>query len=77
MQRRTVVWLALAAGGAWQPVGQTPLHADSPDYAGSDPVEPAVPSMLGWKTLSGRIAANPNRIIAATYARGVWAHTLK
>src|SRR5438132_242904 len=25
-------------GNAWQPIGQTPLHADSPDYAGSDPV---------------------------------------
>src|SRR5919197_739363 len=44
-------------GNAWQPVGSTPLHADSPDYAGSDPVVTAGPSLLGWKGLSGRITA--------------------
>src|SRR3954468_5660424 len=35
--------------GSWSPVGQSPLHADSPDYAGSDPVLTSGPSQLGWK----------------------------
>src|SRR5206468_5788403 len=58
------------SGGAWAPIGSTPLHADSPDYAGSDPVLNSGPSRLGWKGLSGRITAfaydpaNPNRVFA-------------
>src|SRR5919198_2598591 len=68
-------------GNAWQPIGQTPLHADSPDYAGSDPVVTAGPSLLGWKGLSGRITAftsdpaNANRIFAAPATGGVWEST--
>src|SRR5205807_8471251 len=30
--------------GSWQPIGSTPLHADSPDYAGTDPLFGAGPS---------------------------------
>src|SRR5581483_11355733 len=68
-------------GGSWQAIGQTPLHADSPDYAGSDPVLTAGPSLLGWKGLSGRITAfavdpaNPNRIFAAPATGGIWEST--
>jgi len=68
-------------GNAWQPVGQTPLHADSPDYAGSDPVVTAGPSMLGWKGLSGRITAfasdpgNPSHVFAAPATGGLWEST--
>jgi hypothetical protein len=68
-------------GNAWQPVGQTPLHADSPDYAGSDPVVTAGPSMLGWKTLSGRITAfasdpaNASHVFAAPATGGLWEST--
>src|SRR5215216_1359123 len=68
-------------GGAWQPLGQGPLHADSPDYAGSDPVLTAGPSQLGWKNLSGRITAfaydpkNANRLFAAPATGGVWEST--
>ena len=36
------------SGGAWSPIGQTPLYANSPDYAGSDPVVNSGPSRLGW-----------------------------
>src|SRR5436309_1913768 len=59
------------SGGSWSPIGQTPLHADSPDYAGTDPVVNSGPSMLGWKSLSGRVTAfafdpaNLSRIFAA------------
>ena len=66
--------------GSWSPVGQTPLHADSPDYAGTDPVNSG-PSQLGWKGLSGRMTAfaydpgNPNRIFAAPATGGVWEST--
>src|SRR5919202_2099567 len=68
-------------GSAWQPIGQTPLHADSPDYAGSDPVVTAGPSLLGWKTLSGRITAfasdpaNPSHVFAAPATGGLWEST--
>ncbi len=67
-------------GGTWSPVGQTPLHADSPDYAGTDPVNSG-PSRLGWKGLSGRVTAfafdpgNPNRVFAAPATGGVWEST--
>src|SRR5437588_7211705 len=68
-------------GNAWQSVGQTPLHADSPDYAGSDPVVTAGPGMLGWKGLSGRITAfasdpgNPSHVFAAPATGGLWEST--
>src|SRR3954471_12421576 len=68
-------------GGAWAPIGSTPLHADSPDYAGTDPVLNTGPSQLGWKGLSGRITAftydpaNPSRIFAAPATGGVWEST--
>ena len=68
-------------GGAWQPVGQTPLHADSPDYAGSDPILNAGPSRLGWSKLSGRITAfatdptNTSRVFAAPATGGIWETT--
>lgn len=66
--------------GTWTPIGQTPLHADSPDYAGSDPVNSG-PSRLGWKGLSGRVTAfaydpaNPNRVFAAPATGGIWEST--
>ena len=65
----------------WQPIGSTPLHADSPDYAGTDPALGSGPSMLGWHTLSGRITAwandpaNAGRIFAAPATGGVWEST--
>ena len=68
-------------GNAWQPVGSTPLHADSPDYAGSDPILNSGPSRLGWSKLSGRITAfandpvNPSRIFAAPATGGIWETT--
>lgn len=64
--------------GAWDPIGSTPLHADSPDYAGTDPVFGAGVSQLGWHTLSGRITAwtydpaKSGRIFAAPATGGVW-----
>jgi hypothetical protein len=69
------------SGGSWQAVGKTPLHADSPDYAGTDPVLNSGPSLLGWKGLSGRITAfaydpgNASRIFAAPATGGVWEST--
>ncbi|HET7450138.1 MAG TPA: hypothetical protein VFJ78_06035 [Gaiellaceae bacterium] len=66
------------AGGSWSPIGNTPLHADSPEYAGIDPVLTAGPSRLGWRSLSGRITAftydpsNPSRIFAAPATGGIW-----
>jgi hypothetical protein len=68
-------------GGSWSPIGKTPLHADSPEYAGTDPVVNSGPSMLGWKNLSGRITAfasdtgNPNRVFAAPATGGIWEST--
>src|SRR5919197_6062775 len=68
-------------GNAWQPVGSTPLHADSPDYAGSDALLNAGPSRLGWSKLSGRITAfasdpaNTSRIFAAPATGGIWETT--
>ena len=68
-----------AAG--WTPIGSTPLHADSPDYAGTDPLLGAGVSQLGWHTLSGRITAwasdpkTPGRIFAAPATGGVWEST--
>src|SRR5919198_2499467 len=65
----------------WAPIGNTPLYADSPDYAGSDPVLNAGPSLLGWHNLSGRITAlaydpsTANRIFAAPATGGVWEST--
>src|SRR5436190_13566450 len=38
-------------GTSWQPVGNPPLYANSPDYAGSDPYNSG-PSRLGWGNLS-------------------------
>jgi hypothetical protein len=64
--------------GTWTPTGSTPLHADSPDYAGSDPALNSGPSLLGWHTLSGRISAwasdpkTAGRIFAAPATGGVW-----
>ena len=69
------------SGGAWSPIGQTPLHADSPDYAGTDPIVNTGPSQLGWKSLSGRVTAfaydpgNPNRVFAAPATGGIWEST--
>lgn len=68
------------SGGAWAPIGNTPLRADSPDYAGTDPVNSG-PSRLGWKGISGRITAfasdpaNANRIFAAPATGGIWEST--
>src|SRR6266576_3934658 len=45
------------SGGSWAAIGNTPLYANSPDYAGADPVLTAGPSRLGWVGLSGRITA--------------------
>jgi hypothetical protein len=67
-------------GNSWQPIGNTPLYANSADYAGSDPVNSG-PSRLGWGNLSGRITAfaadpaNSNRIFAAPATGGVWEST--
>jgi hypothetical protein len=69
------------SGGSWAAIGNSPLYANSPDYAGSDPVLTAGPSRLGWVGLSGRITAfasdpaNPNRILAAPATGGVWEST--
>jgi hypothetical protein len=69
------------SAGTWTPVGATPLHADSPDYTGIDPVLTAGPSRLGWSNLSGRITAfandpaNANRIFAAPATGGLWEST--
>jgi hypothetical protein len=69
------------SGGSWAAIGSSPLYANSPDYAGSDPVLTAGPSRLGWGGLSGRITAfasdpgNPNRIFAAPATGGVWEST--
>src|SRR3954454_5827887 len=46
-----------ASLGTWSPIGSTPLHADSPDYAGTDPLLGVGVSQLGWHTLSGRVGA--------------------
>ncbi|HEY6961109.1 MAG TPA: hypothetical protein VI408_04385 [Gaiellaceae bacterium] len=68
-------------GGTWAPIGSTPLHADSPEYAGTDPILNTGPSQLGWKGLSGRVTAftydpaNPNRIFAAPATGGIWEST--
>jgi hypothetical protein len=64
--------------GSWSPIGSTPLHADSPDYAGTDPLFGAGVSQLGWRTLSGRITAwtydpsTSGRVFAAPATGGVW-----
>jgi hypothetical protein len=69
------------SGGSWAAIGKTPLYANSPDYAGADPVLTAGPSRLGWVGLSGRITAfasdpsSPNRIFAAPATGGVWEST--
>ncbi|MCW2964662.1 MAG: hypothetical protein JWO17_1914 [Actinomycetia bacterium] len=68
------------SGGSWSAIGNSPLYANSPDYAGSDPVNSG-PSRLGWVGLSGRITAfasdpaNANRIFAAPATGGVWEST--
>jgi len=68
-------------GNAWQPIGNTPLWANSPDYAGANAVNSG-PSMLGWGNLSGRITAfasdprNANRVFAAPATGGVWESTV-
>ncbi len=65
-------------GDAWQPVGSSPLYADSPDYAGGDPVVTSGPSLLGWSKLSGRISGlaydpgKAGRVFAAPAAGGIW-----
>ena len=70
-----------ASLGTWSPIGSTPLHADSPDYAGTDPLLGAGVSQLGWHTLSGRITAwtydpsTSGRIFAAPATGGVWEST--
>ena len=67
--------------GSWAPIGQSPLHADSPDYAGTDPVLHSGPSQLGWKGISGRVTAftydpaNPSRVFAAPATGGIWEST--
>ena len=67
--------------GTWSPIGSTPLHADSPDYAGTDPLLGAGVSQLGWHTLSGRITAwtydpsTSGRVFAAPATGGVWEST--
>jgi hypothetical protein len=69
------------SGGSWSAIGNTPLYANSPDYAGSDPVVNSGPSRLGWVGLSGRITAfasdpsTPDRIFAAPATGGVWEST--
>jgi hypothetical protein len=68
-------------GGAWQQVGSSPLHADSPDYAGPDATFGSGPSRLGWHGLAGRATAlafdpaHPGRILASAAAGGVWEST--
>ena len=70
-----------ASLGTWSPIGSTPLHADSPDYAGTDPLLGAGVSQLGWHTLSGRITAwtydpsTSGRVFAAPATGGVWEST--
>jgi hypothetical protein len=70
-----------ASLGTWSPIGSTPLHADAPDYAGTDPLLGAGVSQLGWHTLSGRITAwtydpsTSGRIFAAPATGGVWEST--
>ena len=67
--------------GTWAPLGSTPLYANSPDYAGTDPVLNSGVSRLGWVKLSGRITAftydprNTSRIFAAPATGGVWETT--
>ena len=69
------------SGGSWAAIGNTPLYANSPDYAGADPILTAGPSRLGWVGLSGRITAfasdpsSPNRVFAAPATGGVWEST--
>jgi photosystem II stability/assembly factor-like uncharacterized protein len=69
-----------STGGSWAPIGNTPLYANSPDYAGPDPVNSG-PSRLGWVGLSGRITAfandpgNASRIFAAPATGGIWEST--
>ena len=64
-------------GSSWQPIGSTPLWANSPQYAGQNAVNSG-PSALGWGGLSGRITAfaydpaNSKRIFAAPATGGVW-----
>jgi hypothetical protein len=68
-------------GNNWQPIGNTPLWANSPDYAGQNAYFSG-PSMLGWGGLSGRVTAftydprNTNRIFAAPATGGVWESTV-
>jgi hypothetical protein len=67
--------------GTWTAIGSTPLHADSSEYAGTDPLLNSGPSLLGWKGLSGRVTAfafdptNPNRVFAAPATGGIWEST--
>src|SRR5262249_11171970 len=67
-------------GGAWMPVGSSPLWANSPDYAGTDPIFSG-PSRLGWVKLSGRVnaltvdPANAGRLLLAAAAGGLWETT--
>ncbi len=64
--------------GGWKPLGASPLYANSPDYAGSDPVLTAGPSQLGWVKLSGRVTsfahdpAKYGRIFVASSDGGVF-----
>src|SRR5258708_5538624 len=64
-------------GPAWVPVGASPLWANNPDYAGTDPIFSG-PSRLGWVKLSGRVnalAVDPsdgNRIFLGAAAGGLW-----
>src|SRR5258708_22028170 len=64
-------------GPAWVPVGASPLWANNPDYAGTDPIFSG-PSRLGWVKLSGRVNAlavdpsNGNRVFLGAAAGGLW-----
>src|SRR5258708_911246 len=64
-------------GPAWVPVGASPLWANNPDYAGTDPIFSG-PSRLGWVKLSGRVNAlavdpsNGNRIFLGAAAGCLW-----
>ena len=64
-------------GPAWVPIGASPLWANNPDYAGTDPIFSG-PSRLGWVKLSGRVNAlavdpsNGNRVFLGAAAGGLW-----
>jgi hypothetical protein len=62
MQRRTLASPAIPGDDAYDVFGELPAAFASSGLTGGGYSEDP---------------ANPNRIIAATYARGVWAYTFK